>query len=362
MDEALERRYRRLLRMLPKHYREARAEELLGALMEGAGERRRWPEAREVLSLAGLSARTRFRAAGADGGERGASRFGETARAIALLGSVVLTLSAVIELMIVELVYQSLFVRVAVFEHVKGVPSSRFGPYEIHSSYLATLHRELPALWLVVYILLAAGWWPAARVLAVALFGFAATDVTGVAAVASEHLLLAAVTTGAVLVARGPATRRITGRRALFAVGVPMAAAGVLAVGMVDTRIWLDESPRRLGWKLFRELSWGLWVSPDTPRAVMPTVVLFVVVATLAFRSAVWPLAVAVVGLTGLGLIAVQAYAYDPLDINVNVHPFSESGGVPEATAVVGGLLAVALFALIWERRTDRASSRTLAR
>lgn len=360
MSEVLERRYRRLLRILPRHYRQARGEELLGALMEGAGERRRWPAAREALSLAGLSARTRWSPARADGGERGGSHFGETARAIAFLGSAVLTLSAVTQLVLVEVVYGSLFVRVSTFVHVKGVRSSPFGPFAVHSSYLTTLHRELPALWLAVYVLLAAGWWPAARILAVALFGFAATDVTGVAAMASEQLLLATATTGAVLLARGPAARRVTGRRAWFAAAsVPAVAIGVLAVGMVDIKIWVSNDSRRLGWKVFRELSSQLWISPDTPRAVLVTAVLFVAVAALALRSVAWPLAVAVVGLASLGLLAAQTYSYDPMTINV--HQVPESGGVPEAAAIVGGLLAVALFALIRERLANRPARRTPA-
>jgi hypothetical protein len=364
MSEILERRYRRLLRMLPKHYRQARGEELLGALMEGASTedagKRRWPEVWEVLSLAGLSARTRWSPVRADGGERGVSRLGETARAIAFLGTAVLTFSAVTQMVLVELVYGSLFVRITTHVHVKGVPSSPYGPFEIHSSYLTTLHRELPALWLAVYILLTAGWWPAARILAVALLGFAATDVTGVATAANEQLLLAAVTTSAVLLARGPATRRVTGRRSLSAAAVvPAVAIGVLAVSMVDINIWVSGDPQRLGWKVFRELSPDLWVSPDQPRAVIATVALFIVVGALAFRSAVWPLAATVVGLATLGLLAAQTYSYDPLD--VNAHPVPESGGVPEAVAVVGGLLAVALFALLRERLAGRPVRRALA-
>jgi len=361
MSEVLERRYRRLLRILPRHYRQARGEELLGALMEGAGERRRWPAAREALSLAGLSARTRWSPAAAGGGEqRGASHLGETARAIAFLGSAVLALGAVTQLVLVELVYGSLFVRVTTFVHVKGVRSSPFGPYEIHSSYLTTLHRELPILWLGVYVLLAAGWWQVARILAVALLGFAATDVTGLAAAANEQLLLATITTGAVLLARGPAARRIAGRRAWFAAAVvPAVAVGVLVVGMMDINIWTSGDSKRLGWKVFRELSSELWVSPDTSRAVVVTGVLFVGVVALAFRSVAWPLAVAVVGLASLGLLAAQTYSYDPLDINA--HSVPESGGVPEAVAVVGGLLAVALFALIREWFANRLARRAVA-
>src|SRR6185437_15949141 len=60
MSETLERRYRKLLRILPQYYRRAREEELLGVLMEGVVEGRRWPEAREALSLARLGVRVRL--------------------------------------------------------------------------------------------------------------------------------------------------------------------------------------------------------------------------------------------------------------------------------------------------------------
>ena len=280
------------------------------------------------------------------------SRFAEVARAVALLGSAVLAFSAVIELVLVKLRYHSLVTRMREVRHMKGFRPSRYGPYEDHYSFLITLHKELPVLWLAVFVLLAVGWWPLARILAVCLFAFAATDVTGVATAANEQLLLLAVTTGATLLVRGPAQRRVGGRRALLAAFVPAAAVGVLAVGMVDTTGWVDSNPDRWGNRLFHELFWGRWVSPDSDRAVIATVVLFIAVATLAFRSAVWPLAVAVVGLAGLGLLAAQAYAYDPTDLND--HSLPESGGVTEAAIVAVGLLTVALFALLRERRAAR--------
>ena len=59
MSEVLERRYRRLLTVLPKSYRKARGEELLGVLMDTAEEGQRWPALGEVLSLAALGVRAR---------------------------------------------------------------------------------------------------------------------------------------------------------------------------------------------------------------------------------------------------------------------------------------------------------------
>ena len=79
----LESRYRRLLMLLPSAYRERRAEEMLGVLLDGAAEGRRWPRAVEVASLAGLAVRLRT---GAPGGSLRASAFGELLQQVALTG------------------------------------------------------------------------------------------------------------------------------------------------------------------------------------------------------------------------------------------------------------------------------------
>ncbi|GLI00832.1 hypothetical protein [Phytohabitans aurantiacus] len=59
MSEALEARYRRLLRAYPKGYRHERGAEMMGTLMEAAGDDQRRPTAREAaaLVLRGLQAR-----------------------------------------------------------------------------------------------------------------------------------------------------------------------------------------------------------------------------------------------------------------------------------------------------------------
>jgi hypothetical protein len=69
MSEVLERRYRRSLRMLlPGGYREARGEEMLDTLMEGAGPDQRWPRVSELFSIGLHAARVRVGAsADADG-------------------------------------------------------------------------------------------------------------------------------------------------------------------------------------------------------------------------------------------------------------------------------------------------------
>ncbi len=60
-EHALERRYRRLLRIYPKVYREWHGEELIGTLMAASGPHARRPPLREVLALiaGGFAARAR---------------------------------------------------------------------------------------------------------------------------------------------------------------------------------------------------------------------------------------------------------------------------------------------------------------
>jgi hypothetical protein len=87
--DILESRYRRLLTLLPKSYRERRAEEMLGMLLDGAAEGQRRPRAVEVASLAGLAVRLRT---GAAGGSLRAAAFGEVLQRFALAGFLIQTL------------------------------------------------------------------------------------------------------------------------------------------------------------------------------------------------------------------------------------------------------------------------------
>jgi hypothetical protein len=81
--DILELRYQRLLTLLPSSYRERRAEEMLGMLLDGTAEGQRWPRAVEVASLAGLAVRLRT---GAAGGSSRAAAFGEVLQRFALAG------------------------------------------------------------------------------------------------------------------------------------------------------------------------------------------------------------------------------------------------------------------------------------
>ena len=85
----LESRYQRLLALLPAAYRERRAEEMLGMLLDGAADGQRWPRAAEVASVAGLAVRLRT---GAAGGSLRAAAFGEVLRRLALAALTIQTL------------------------------------------------------------------------------------------------------------------------------------------------------------------------------------------------------------------------------------------------------------------------------
>ena len=82
----LESRYRRMLALLPAAYRERRAEEMLGMLLDGAADGQRWPRVVEAASVAGLSVRLRT---GAPGGSGRAAAFGEVLQRLALAGLII---------------------------------------------------------------------------------------------------------------------------------------------------------------------------------------------------------------------------------------------------------------------------------
>jgi hypothetical protein len=188
--EQLEQRYRGLLRVLPKPYREARGDELLSTLMDRAAEGRKRPELGEVVSLTRLGLRVRMRGGGAAGGVPADTRVGALARAVAITGSMLLAFVGVTQLAI-------------------WVRSIRTWGYDTwswkhpFSVYFPGAHRfsiagfEAPAGWLVVLALLAVGWWRAARVLALVLFLWSAYLTDGTLMAMMEETLLAGVVTAA---------------------------------------------------------------------------------------------------------------------------------------------------------------------
>lgn len=84
--EAVARRYRRVLSLLPRAFREQRGEEMLTTMLDGAADAgRKRPSFGEWLSMLGLSLRLR---SGAPGASPRARTAGESLRLIALLGLV----------------------------------------------------------------------------------------------------------------------------------------------------------------------------------------------------------------------------------------------------------------------------------
>jgi hypothetical protein len=331
MSELLERRYRTLLRMLPKNYRQARGEELLGTLMDGADERRRWPDVREALSVAVLSLRTRFTAGGARRSMRGLPRAGETARAVALLGAALLALAGLDNL---NQVYAQL--------HTLFPPKTSTG----HMLVRWTVQVELPALWLIVYLLLVLGRWVPARVLAVSLFLVTVPVTVGDVGAVIEHLLLVAVVTAATMVARGADARRVGGDRHRLAVGVTLAAVAAVAAGLVAAARHYPANYRWV-WDSYRVL----FLSPSTQRGTELSdalvITLLGVIAALAVRSPVWPLAATLAGAALLvpwaGLLAR--------------HGSVIGQGLHRMVAEEGLLVVVTALAVYKDRRAVRAAA-----
>ncbi|MFL6115021.1 MAG: hypothetical protein ACJ786_27295 [Catenulispora sp.] len=327
MSESLERRYRKLLRMLPKHYRESRGEEMLGALMEGSDEGRRWPEAREALSVAGLSLRTRFAVDDARRTAWGLPRWGQVARAVALIGSALLAFDALNTLVGIYGSFHTL-----VLEPSTG-----------HVNVRWMLHAELPALWLVVYLLLILGRWAPARLLAGALFLFSAATLYSELTAVYDHLLLAMVTAGATLVCRGADARKIGGDGYLPAAGTAVAAAAATGIALAAAdRIYPDHY--RPIWDVSRVLFLQPTFAPRTALFYELTAVLLGVIATLSLRSPVWPLAAASVG----AALVLPSVGY------LAGHGGVVGQGLHRVLAVEGALAALAGLAVLKQRRAVR--------
>lgn len=324
MSEVLERRYRALIGMLPKRYREERGEELLGALMDGAGEDRRWPDVRETLSLAGLSLRARFTAGSTWRAAWGMPRLGEAARAVALIGSALLAFGGLITLM---QIYGQLHTL---------VPRSAAG----HLNIGWTLRTELPALWLVVYLLLVFGRWAPAGMLAVGLVVGTTATLPGPFSAVYEHLLLAGVAAAAILTARGPDARRVGRGGYLPALAITAATTGLTVAGLATAdRDFPDH------W----DLSQALFLMPSSSSGSTPfyestAALVVVVVAVLALRSPVWALAAAFVG----SALIVPATAY------LAAHGGIVGRGLHRVGAVEGVLVVLAGVAMLRQRRRAR--------
>lgn len=132
----LDSRYGRMLGLLPSAYRERRAEEMLGMLLDGADEGQRWPRPAEVASVAGLAVRLRT---GAAGGSDRAWAFGEVLQRLALAG----------------LIVQALYYAIQVADNVVSYASAQGPGWSASATWMTVLvtgESVLPAAALVCLV------------------------------------------------------------------------------------------------------------------------------------------------------------------------------------------------------------------
>lgn len=189
MSRKLERRYSRLLMLLPRHYRLARGEEILAVYMAGAeseGKNRRWPDPREVLSLTALAVRTR---AGTEAG-RQRVKTGGLARLIAL--------TTVFWLAFVGLGQAAQMFRM--YHRLVDEGRRVYQP-------IMVLHYVSQGLWLVILIALALGLRRLGGTLAVGLGCLTLLTETGTTAVVRDTPFMVVAAAASYLAARRPASR-----------------------------------------------------------------------------------------------------------------------------------------------------------
>jgi hypothetical protein len=331
--EQLERRYRGLLRVLPKSYRDAREEELLSVLMDGAAEGRRWPELREMFSMARLGLRVRVRGTG-DGAVSGLlerTRLGEMARLVSIVGALFLAYVATSQLtLLVREIHEGMLDNVS-WRVLNPFASSVAHPLSSPQYQVARL--ELPVCWLIVLALLAAGWWRAARVLAVVMFLLNIALTSDLHRALYGEAVLAAVTTVALFAARGRQARPVRG---------PGLVAVVAVVGADAYEYLVKGQSSMAGMALLQ--GWGLAVSKT---AVAAAAVLVVIAGVVAYRSVAGAVALAVVAVAGLGPVAA-------LQLNEGL----EGREVDLLVVLTCALVLLAALAVLKERLAQRSAAR----
>jgi hypothetical protein len=307
----LERRYSRLLTVLPKPYREARGAEMLGALMDGAPEGRRWPKVGEALSLVGHGLKVRSGVHAESPSKESAT---SSARALALAGTLLAMFNASLS-------------------SVWRLP--RWGIYGTdvnwsdldghHHSYVeALLFQATGLLWLAGYLALVLGMQKTTRTLGVLLSGVAVFAVSGV------YTLFAAlpplITALAMIVAAARGLPKARYPAWWFAMLAPIGAAF-----------------------LYLNLDSGTWLWPGRVGTVGPLILVAVatavVTATQARRSPAWPLAFAVVAAMAIGQHLLEW----------NHYPMAPSVVDPVLVGLFfleGVLISIAGYAVLRERRT----------
>jgi hypothetical protein len=300
--------------------------------MEGASQGRRWPEIREALSLVRLGIRVRTRTAAK--GEFESTRLSEVSRLVAVTGAALLAFVGGVQL--------AMFTR-----NIREMPNTYWDwarPYAVLDRYDSeewnVLNYEVPACWFLVLVLLAVGWWWAARLVALAVF-LGSAYLTFVPAptpfvrpsamvmAVQEETVLAALVTAALFAVRGARVR--SARILAFA-----AAAAVAGTAWTTYK-------EPLGRVLLQERAfWALQGHGYTERrhAMIIVAALVAVVAVVAYRSVVWPVALAVVAVAAL----VPAMAFG------DTGPAFDDRDLVALVSLACGLVVVAGLAVLKER------------
>ena len=325
--EGLERRYRRLLRVLPKPYREARAEELLSVLMDGAGQGRRWPEAREVFGMARLGVRVRMGREGRPVLED--TRVAAMARVVGITGTVLLAFvgAGTFTLVLGNLIRGHLVVWTYWHPFTWKIAHVQSSSFSIGRSIVT---YAVPAGWLPVLGLLVLGWWRVARLAALALFLGSAYLTDGTETILREETVLAGVVTAALFAVRGAPARRVR---------LAGSVAFAVVLGIAD---WTHNGGPGVPMRAITALQG--YGATDERHALVMAAAGVVVVGVVAYRSVVWPVALAVVAAAALGPVLVRAW----------VHPDYQGSDLLPLAFLTGALIVVAALAVVRDRLVAR--------
>jgi len=312
----LQRRYRRVLMLLPRTYRAQRGEEMLSVLLDSAPEQQRWPKPSEVLSLATHSIRVR---GGVTPPALSAQAARPLMRAVALLGTLYLSFLVAI--------VQVLGLRWSWGIYASDINHSDLDGHH-HSFAQIALLQAAGLLWLGAFAALLLGRRRLVQVLGWMLVVLAASQITGgytaLAAVPPLIVAAALIATGGKTIA--PAQH---GRRWLVALGAVAAVTGALA--------------------------WHGQGTYEHPAQIGPVAAVAATVAAIAvlggWRRAEWAVAAAVVG----GIAGIQR------TLDANHYPdWANPGFDPYLRLILIGeaiLVAVALYAIARRRRLRPATT-----
>lgn len=312
----LERRYRRLLMLLPRSYRAQRGEEMLTALMDSAPENRRWPKLGETLSLATHGVRVRSGLT-AEAVPAGAAR--PLMRAVALLGTLYLSFLSALGLI--------LGLRWNWGIYRSDINHSDLDGHH-HTFTELVLLQASGLLFLAAHIAVLLGRRRLVQILGWALIAVDATQITGsytaLAAIPALIVAAALIATGGRRIERSPHLGRWFG----------VLAALAALMGFLD---------------------WHWQGSIERPAALGPMAAVAVAVVTVAvlraWRKAEWVVAAAIIG----GMAGTQDF------LDANHYPLWWEGTFdPALTRVLAGeavLIVAALYGIVRQRQQQRRSA-----